>query len=149
MNLQTARAALWTLVGAAVLLGIFFFALGGVDPAEAEVMAILIVVLGVLWLITLVAGGFGGHREAADLKLVLPHRRHPRGDLRDRRVLAGRCASWARGGVTAATISGPARRLGADRPRGASLGLPEKALTPSRVVGIALLAAGVFLIVRE
>ncbi|HEX5909572.1 MAG TPA: hypothetical protein VFY44_03710 [Thermoleophilaceae bacterium] len=51
MNLQTARAALWTLVGAVVLLGIFFFALGGVDPAEAEVMAILIVVLGVLWLI--------------------------------------------------------------------------------------------------
>jgi uncharacterized membrane protein YdcZ (DUF606 family) len=29
------------------------------------------------------------------------------------------------------------------------LGLPEKALTPSRVVGIALLAAGVFLIVRD
>ena len=51
MNLDTARAALWTLVGAVVLLGIFFFALGGVDPAEAEVMAVLIVVLGVLWLI--------------------------------------------------------------------------------------------------
>ena len=48
-RLDTARAALWTLVGAAVLLGIFFFALGGVDPAEAEVMAVVIVVLAVLW----------------------------------------------------------------------------------------------------
>jgi len=49
MSLDTARAALWTLVGAVILLGVFFFALGGVDPAEAEVMAILIVVLAVLW----------------------------------------------------------------------------------------------------
>ena len=49
MNLETARAALWAMVGAVVLLGIFFFVLGGVDPAEAEVMAVLIAVLAVLW----------------------------------------------------------------------------------------------------
>ena len=38
-------------MGAAVLLGIFFFALGGVDPAEAEVMAIAVAVLAILWLV--------------------------------------------------------------------------------------------------
>ena len=48
-RLDTARAALWTLVGATVLLGVFFFALGGLDPTEADVMAIVIVVLAVLW----------------------------------------------------------------------------------------------------
>ena len=52
------------------------------------------------------------------------------------------------GGVTAATITG---QLGASVliDRAGILGLPEKALTPSRVVGIVLLAAGVFLIVRD
>ena len=67
MNLQTARAALWTLVGAVVLLGIFFFALGGVDPAEAEVMAVLIVVLGDPVADPLLAGAPGdrGHPDAA------------------------------------------------------------------------------------
>ena len=52
------------------------------------------------------------------------------------------------GGVTAATIAGQLStsvvldRLGA-------FGLPEKQITFARVVGVALLAAGVFLIVRE
>ena len=52
------------------------------------------------------------------------------------------------GGVTAATIAGQLStsvlldRLGA-------FGLPEKQITLARVVGVALLAAGVFLIVRE
>ena len=52
------------------------------------------------------------------------------------------------GGVTAATIAGQLStsvvldRLGA-------FGLPEKQVTLARVVGVALLAAGVFLIVRE
>ena len=50
-RLDAVRKLLWTLVGAVVLLGIFFFALGGVDPAEAEVMAVLIVVLGIAWLV--------------------------------------------------------------------------------------------------
>jgi bacterial/archaeal transporter family-2 protein len=52
------------------------------------------------------------------------------------------------GGVTAATIAGQLStavvldRLGA-------FGLPEKQVTLGRVVGVALLAAGVYLIVRE
>jgi transporter family-2 protein len=52
------------------------------------------------------------------------------------------------GGVTAATIAGQLStavlldRFGA-------FGLPEKQVTLARVVGVALLAAGVFLIVRE
>lgn len=51
MNVDVLRTAIWTLVGAVVLLGVFFFALGGLDPGEAEVMAIVIAVLGVLWMI--------------------------------------------------------------------------------------------------
>ena len=50
-RLDAARAALWTLMGAFVLLAIFFFALGGLDPAEAEVLAIVVVVLAILWAI--------------------------------------------------------------------------------------------------
>ena len=52
------------------------------------------------------------------------------------------------GGVTAATIAGQLStavvldRLGA-------FGLPEKSITAGRVVGVVLLAAGVFLVVRE
>jgi transporter family-2 protein len=52
------------------------------------------------------------------------------------------------GGVTAATIAGQLTtsvvldRVGA-------FGLPEKQITLGRLVGVALLAAGVFLIVRE
>ena len=52
------------------------------------------------------------------------------------------------GGVTAATIAGQLStavvldRLGA-------FGLPEKPVTAGRLVGVALLAAGVFLVVRE
>lgn len=48
-RIDTVRAFLWTLVGAVVLLGVFFFALGGLDPAEAKVMVIVIVVLAALW----------------------------------------------------------------------------------------------------
>jgi transporter family-2 protein len=56
--------------------------------------------------------------------------------------------SLGAGGVTAATIAGQLStsvlldRLGA-------FGLPEKQITFGRMVGVALLAAGVFLIVRE
>src|SRR5438309_9084247 len=52
------------------------------------------------------------------------------------------------GGVTAATIAGQLTtavvldRLGA-------FGLPEKSITVGRLVGVVLLAAGVFLVVRE
>jgi bacterial/archaeal transporter family-2 protein len=52
------------------------------------------------------------------------------------------------GGVTAATISGQlAMSVALDR--AGVLGLPEKAVTLPRVIGVLLLAAGVFLIVRE
>ncbi len=50
-RLDTARTALWTLMGAFILLAVFFFAIGGLDPAEADVLAIVVVVLAVLWAI--------------------------------------------------------------------------------------------------
>lgn len=102
--------------------------------------------LMVLVAITLVAGGFGDIGEAADLKWyyltggIL-------GAIYVTTVLLA-VRELGAGGVTAATIAG---QLGASVliDRAGVLGLPEKALTPSRIVGIALLAAGVFLIVRE
>lgn len=52
------------------------------------------------------------------------------------------------GGVTAATIAGQlAMSVFIDR--AGLLGLEERALTSQRLIGIALLAAGTFLIVRE
>lgn len=52
------------------------------------------------------------------------------------------------GGVTAATIAGQlTASVAIDR--AGVLGLTDRPLTPARMVGIALLAAGVFLIVRE
>ena len=50
-RLDTAKSFLWTLVGAVVLLGVFFFAFGGVSPGEATVFLVVIAVLGVLWLV--------------------------------------------------------------------------------------------------
>lgn len=52
------------------------------------------------------------------------------------------------GGVTAATIAGQLT-MAVLIDRAGSLGLPERALTTQRLIGIALLAAGTFLIVRE
>jgi transporter family-2 protein len=52
------------------------------------------------------------------------------------------------GGVTAATIAGQlTMSVAADRM--GILGLPEKAITVPRVIGVLLLAVGVFLIVRD
>jgi transporter family-2 protein len=52
------------------------------------------------------------------------------------------------GGVTAATIAGQlTMSVAADR--AGILGLPEKAITLPRVIGVLLLVAGVFLIVRD
>lgn len=52
------------------------------------------------------------------------------------------------GGVTAATIAGQlSMSVAADR--AGILGLPEKAITAPRVLGVLLLAVGVFLIVRD
>jgi transporter family-2 protein len=52
------------------------------------------------------------------------------------------------GGVTAATIAGQLT-MSVIIDRAGVLGLEERALSPGRVVGILLLAAGTFLIVRE
>jgi transporter family-2 protein len=52
------------------------------------------------------------------------------------------------GGVTAATIAGQLS-MSVVLDRAGVLGLPEKAITVPRVLGVALLAAGVFLIVRD
>ena len=52
------------------------------------------------------------------------------------------------GGVTAATITGQLA-MSVLLDRAGALGLPERALTLPRLVGVALLAAGVFLIVRD
>ena len=50
-RLNTFRAALWALVGATVVLFIFFAAVGGIDPAEATAMTVIVCVLAVLWLV--------------------------------------------------------------------------------------------------
>jgi transporter family-2 protein len=52
------------------------------------------------------------------------------------------------GGLTAATIAGQLT-MSVAIDRAGVLGLPERPITATRVVGIALLAAGVFLVVRE
>jgi transporter family-2 protein len=52
------------------------------------------------------------------------------------------------GGVTAATIAGQLS-TSVLLDRAGAFGLPEKQVTLARLVGVALLAAGVFLIVRE
>ena len=52
------------------------------------------------------------------------------------------------GGVTAATIAGQLS-MSVALDRAGVLGLPEKAVTVPRVLGVLLLAAGVYLIVRD
>lgn len=103
--------------------------------------------LVVLIFITLVLGsGFGDLGEAGGLRWyyltggVL-------GAIYVTSVLVS-VRSLGAGGVTAATIAGQlTMSLLIDR--SGVLGLDERALTPDRVVGILLLAAGTFLIVRE
>ena len=102
--------------------------------------------LAVLIAITLVAGGFGQVSEAADLKWyyltggVL-------GAIYVTTVLVS-VRSLGAGGVTAATIAGQLT-MSVLIDRAGVLGLEERGLTPQRLAGIALLAAGTFLIVRE
>lgn len=50
-RLETLRATLWALCGAAVVLFVFFAAIGGIDPIEAWVATVVVAVLGVLWLV--------------------------------------------------------------------------------------------------
>jgi len=44
------RAAFWAIIGSIVVIYLFFLALGGVDPGDAEVATIVVLVLAVLWL---------------------------------------------------------------------------------------------------
>ena len=104
--------------------------------------------LTVLIAITLVAGSGGFHNlgEAGDLKWyyltggVL-------GAIYVTSVLVS-VRTLGAGGVTAATIAGQLT-MSVVLDRAGFLGLDERALTPQRILGIALLAAGTFLIVRE
>ena len=103
--------------------------------------------LSVLIAITLVAGGgFGDLSAAGDLKWyyltggVL-------GAVYVTSVLVS-VRTLGAGGVTAATIAGQLT-MSVALDRTGALGLDERALTPQRILGIVLLAAGTFLIVRE
>ena len=102
--------------------------------------------LAVLVLITLLSGGFGEVRDAADLRWY-----YLTGGLLGAAYVTTVLVSvrtLGAGGVTAATIAG---QLSASVliDRAGILGIPERSLTPARAAGIALLAAGVFLIVRD
>jgi transporter family-2 protein len=101
--------------------------------------------LAVLVLITvLFAGGFGEVSSAADLRW-----HYLTGGLLGAAyvttVLISVRAIGATG-ITAATITGQLA-ISIVLDRAGSLGLPERALTPGRVLGIALLAAGTALVV--
>jgi hypothetical protein len=62
----TPLAAVWALIGAIVVLYLFFVAFGGVNPDKAPAASIAVAVLAVLWFAhayrRLWAGGFS-HRE--------------------------------------------------------------------------------------
>ena len=61
-RMGTARAFFWALIGSVVVLYLFFVAIGGIDPDEARVATIVILVLALAWLAhswrRLWAGGF-------------------------------------------------------------------------------------------
>ncbi len=103
--------------------------------------------LTVLVLITLVAGGgFGQVGEAADLRW-----HYLTGGLLGAAYVTTvllTVRELGAGGVTAATIAGQLT-MSVLIDRAGVLGLPERGLTLQRMAGIALLAAGTFLIVRE
>ena len=48
-KLDRLRAVLWALAGAFALLGIFAAALGGLEPADAEMLAVVAGVTAVVW----------------------------------------------------------------------------------------------------
>lgn len=49
--MSNVRAFLWALTGSAVVLFIFFAAIGGIDPAEAWVATVVVAVLALLWVL--------------------------------------------------------------------------------------------------
>lgn len=103
--------------------------------------------LSVLVLLTLVAGGgFGQVGEAADLRWY-----YLTGGILGAAYVTTvllTVRELGAGGVTAATIAGQLT-MSVLIDRAGVLGLSERGLTLQRVAGIALLAAGTFLIVRE
>ena len=102
--------------------------------------------LAVLVAITLVAGGFGDVSKAGDLRWY-----YLTGGLLGAAYVTTVLLSvreLGAGGVTAATIAGQLT-LSVFIDRAGVLGLDERGLTPQRIIGIALLAAGTVLIVRE
>ena len=62
MAISNLRAVLWAVCGAAVVLFIFFAAIGGIDLGEARVATIVVGVLALLWLVH-ARHRFFGHRE--------------------------------------------------------------------------------------
>lgn len=44
------RAAFWAIIGSIVVIYLFFVALGGIEPGDAEVATIIVLALAVLWL---------------------------------------------------------------------------------------------------
>jgi transporter family-2 protein len=102
--------------------------------------------LAVLVAITLVAGGFGSVSNAADLRWY-----YLTGGLLGAAYVTTVLLSvreLGAGGVTAATIAGQLT-MSVFIDRAGVLGLEERGLTPQRILGIVLLAAGTVLIVRE
>ena len=101
--------------------------------------------LAVLVAITLVAGGFGDVGKAGDLSWY-----YLTGGVLGAAYVTTvllTVRTLGAGGVAAATIAGQlAMSVLIDR--AGILGIPERALTAERLVGVALLAAGTFLVVR-
>jgi bacterial/archaeal transporter family-2 protein len=113
-------------------------------PAASVSFAIGLAALVAITL--LVAGGFGRLGEAGNLSWYYL----TGGVLGAVYVTTALIAvrTLGAGGVTAATIAGQLT-LSVVIDRLGILGLDERGLTPGRVVGVALLAAGTFLVVRE
>jgi len=44
------RAAFWAIIGSVVVIYLFFIALGGIEPGDAQVATVIVLVLAVLWL---------------------------------------------------------------------------------------------------
>jgi len=103
--------------------------------------------LAVLVVITLVAGGgFGDVPRAGDLRWY-----YLTGGLLGAAYVTTVLLSvreLGAGGVTAATIAGQLT-MSVIIDRAGLLGLPERGLTAQRLLGIALLAAGTVLVVRD
>jgi hypothetical protein len=49
-GVSTLMAAFWAIVGAAVVLFLFFVALDAIDPREVQTLSLIVLVLAVLWM---------------------------------------------------------------------------------------------------